>query len=60
MITTAQKVKFSIEVLFSKCDQPRRKLWIWPYLLKKPLMEDIICAVYLEKEEKELPSLSLF
>ena len=27
---------------FSKCDQIRRKLWIWSHLLKKPLMENFI------------------
>ena len=32
---TAQKVKFSIEDFFSKCDQIRRKLRIWSHLLKK-------------------------
>ena len=44
---TAQKMKFSIKEFFSKCDQIRRKLWIWSYLLKKSLMENFIfCAVY--------------
>ena len=39
-------MKFSIKDFFSKCDQMRRKLRIWPYLLKKSLMEDFIfCAV---------------
>ena len=36
---TAQKMKFPIKDLFSKCDQIRRKLRIWSYLLKKSLME---------------------
>ena len=46
-ITTAQKIKFSIEDFFSKCDQIRRKLRIWSHLLKKPLIENLIfCAVY--------------
>ena len=31
---TAQKVKCSIEELFSKFDQIWRKLWIWSHLLK--------------------------
>ena len=32
---------------FSKCDQIRRKLWIWSHLLKKSLMESFIfCAVF--------------
>ena len=43
---TAQKMKFSIKDLFSKCDQIRRKLRIWSHLLKKSLMENfILCAV---------------
>ena len=31
----AQKMKFSIKDFFSKCDQIRRFLRIWSYLLKK-------------------------
>ena len=43
---TAQKMKFSIKEFFSKCDQIRRKLWIWSHLLQKSLMENFIfCAV---------------
>ena len=43
---TAQKMKFFTEDFFSKCDQIRRKLWIWPHLLKKSLLENFIfCAV---------------
>ena len=43
---TAQKMKFSIEDFFSKCDQIRRKLRIWSHLLKKSLIENFIfCAV---------------
>ena len=30
---TAQKMKFFIKDFFSKCDQIRRKLWIWSHLL---------------------------
>ena len=45
--TTAQKMKFSIKDLFSKCDQIRNFLRIWSHLLKKSLMENFIfCAVY--------------
>ena len=36
---TAQKMKFSIKDLVSKCDQIRNFLRIWSHLLKKPLME---------------------
>ena len=39
---TAQNKDF-----FSKCDQIRRELRIWSYLLKKSLMENFIfCAVF--------------
>ena len=39
-------MKFFTEDFFSKCDQIRRKLWIWPHLLKKSLLENFIfCAV---------------
>ena len=42
----AQKIKFSINDLFSKCDQIRRKLRIWSHLLNKSLTENLIfCAV---------------
>ena len=36
---TAQKMKFSTEDFFRKCDQIRRKLRIWLHLLKNFLME---------------------
>ena len=40
------KMKFSIKVFLSKCDQIRRKLQLWPHLLKKCLMQNFIfCAV---------------
>ena len=39
---TAQKIKFSIKDLFSKCDQIRSFLSIWSHLLKKSLMENFI------------------
>ena len=38
----SQKMKFSIKDFFSKCDQILRKMWIWSYLLKKSLMENLI------------------
>ena len=39
-------MKFSITDFFSKCDQIRRKLQIWSYLLKKSWIENFIfCAV---------------
>ena len=44
---TAQKMSFSIQDFFSKCDQFRSFLWIWSRLLKKSLMEKFIfCAVF--------------
>ena len=46
-IFTSQKMKFSIEDFFSKCDQIRIKLRIWSHLLKKSLMKNFIfCAVF--------------
>ena len=50
MSCTAQKIKFTIKDFSSKCDQIRRKLQIWSYLLNKPLMENFIfCAVLVLK-----------
>ena len=44
-------MKFSIKDFFSKCDQTRRKLWIWSHLLKNALMKNFIfCAVLLSVE----------
>ena len=40
-----KKLKFSIKNFFSKCDQMRRELRIWSYLLKKSLMQNIFYAV---------------
>ena len=46
MIVTKQKTKFSIKDFFSKCDQIRRKLLIWPHSLEKCLLENFIfCEV---------------
>ena len=46
MMITAQKMKFSIQNFFSKCDQIRKKLRICLHLLKKSLMENFVfCAV---------------
>ena len=42
----AQKMKFSIKVFFSKCDQIRSFLRIWLHLLQKSLTENFIfCSV---------------
>ena len=40
----AQKLKFSIQDFFSKCDQICCKLRIWSHLLKKCLMENLFCS----------------
>ena len=46
---TAQKMKFSIKNLFSKCDQIRSFLRIWQHLLKKSVMENFMfCEVFYE------------
>ena len=46
IIATAQKMKFSINDFFSKCDQIRSVQRIWSHLLKKFLMENFIfCLV---------------
>ena len=45
-IVNVQKRKFFIKDMFCKCNQIRRKLRIWSYLLKKSLMKNfILCAV---------------
>ena len=44
--TLYNKIKFSIEYLFSKYDQIRRNLQIWSHLLEKSIMENFIfCEV---------------
>ena len=43
---TAQWLKFSNKDSFSKCEQIRKKLWIWSHLLKKSLLENFnFCTV---------------
>ena len=54
---TAQKMKFLIKDFSSKCDQVRKKLWIWSHLLKKTLMENFI--FYAVKVHKNI-SLGIF
>ena len=44
---TAQKMKFSIEDFFSKCDQIRSFLRIWSHLQKKSLMEILFFVLWL-------------
>ena len=43
--STVLKMRFSMKDFFSKCDQIRRKLWIWSHLMKKSLMENLIFCV---------------
>ena len=52
LIIPAQKLKFSIKDFFSKCDQIRRKLWIWSHLLKKSLLENFIFCVACVKQHR--------
>ena len=44
VICTTQK-KFSTKDFNSKCDQIRRKLWIWSHLPKKTLMVNLISLI---------------
>ena len=46
------KMKFFIKDFFRKCDQIRRKLWIWSHLLEKSLMGNLIFyAVNISREK---------
>ena len=46
---TAQKKKFSVKDFFNKCDKIGSFLQIWPHLLKKSLMKNLIfCVVIAE------------
>ena len=43
----AQKIKFSIADILSKCDQISRKPRIWSHLMKKSLLGNFIfCVVW--------------
>ena len=58
---TTQKMKFSIKDFFSKCDQIRKKLRIWSYLLKKFLMENFVfCSVFWLNMIMILPTFSRY
>ena len=59
---TAQKMKFSIKDFFSKCDQICSFLGIWPHLLKKSLMKNIIFVqcIMAPMCHKFLPHFELF
>ena len=39
---TTQKMKCFIKDFFTKCDEIRRKLLIWSYLLKKSSMDSLV------------------
>ena len=45
-MSTAQKIKFYIKDLFSKCDQVCSFLRIWSHVLKKPVMQNFIFVSY--------------
>ena len=53
LINAAQKMQFSIEDFFSKCNQIRRKLWIWSHLIKKSSMKNgiFLCSSLFTKYE---------
>ena len=54
-IPTGQKMKFSINDFFSKCDQSHRNLRVWSNFLKKSLMESFIfCAVTIPPLNKKI------
>ena len=56
-VNTAQKMKFSIEDFFTKCDHTRGKLRVWSNLTKKSLMRNsIFCAVNVIIIDVFLPS----
>ena len=48
VLYNAQKMRFSIKDYFSKCDQIRRELRIWSYLLKKSSMKNFIFCALIE------------
>ena len=54
------KMKFSIKDLFSKCDQIRRKLWIWSHLLKKSLIMENFVFYAVSVLDRKIPFLDKF
>ena len=46
LLSTAEKMKFSVKDFFSMHDKNRSFLWIWSHLLKKSLTENIFYAEY--------------
>ena len=60
MLANSLHLKFSIKDFFIKCDQTRKKLWIWSHLLKKSLMENLIFCAVIFKEEHYSCSLKSF
>ena len=55
---TAQKIKFSIKVFFSKCDQIRSFQWIWSHLLMKFFMENFIFGAVVASGQRRTLSIS--
>ena len=49
------RIWHSFKSFFSKCDQIRRELRIWSYLLKKSFMENFIfCAVIISNTQSKI------
>ena len=52
VLFTAQKMKFYIKDFFSECHRIHSFLRIWPHLLRKSLMENLIFCAVVEDHEK--------
>ena len=52
-------MKFSIKDFFSKCDQIRKELQIWPGLLKKTLMKTSFLVQYSSDKSQQLTTIVL-
>ena len=53
-------MKFAIKDFFSKCDQIRRKLWIWSHLLEKFLMKNFIFCATFKMEDSNVQTKKVF
>ena len=56
----AEKMKFSTEDFFSKCDQILRKLRVWSHLLTKSLMENLSFSASVKELHNSANALSHF
>ena len=52
-------MNFSIKDFFSKCDQIRKELQIWPRLLKKTLMKTSFLVQYSSDKSQQLTTIVL-